>query len=77
MCWAIQNLCGNSFSNYSTYFLTQAGLDSHGAYGFALGQYGFNMVVCWTTPTRPLFTDALVMRSQLTALARGSWELGS
>ncbi|KAL2159055.1 hypothetical protein VTH06DRAFT_2814 [Thermothelomyces fergusii] len=44
MCWAIQNLCGNSFSNYSTYFLTQAGLDSHGAYGFALGQYGFNMV---------------------------------
>ncbi|KAL2142996.1 hypothetical protein VTI28DRAFT_455 [Corynascus sepedonium] len=44
MCWAIQNLCGNSFSNYSTYFLTQAGLDSHSAYGFALGQYGINMV---------------------------------
>ncbi|KAK1829134.1 general substrate transporter [Podospora conica] len=44
MVWAIQNLSGNSFSNYSTYFLTQAGLDSHSAYGFALGQYGINMV---------------------------------
>lgn len=50
MCWAIQNLCGNSFSNYSTYFLTQAGLDSHSAYGFALGQYGINMVVCQARP---------------------------
>ncbi|KAK3373180.1 general substrate transporter [Lasiosphaeria ovina] len=44
MIWAIQNLSGNSFSNYSTYFLTQAGLDSTSAYGFALGQYGINMV---------------------------------
>lgn len=44
MVWAIQNLSGNSFSNYSTYFLTQAGLDPHSAYGFALGQYGINMV---------------------------------
>ncbi|EAQ82966.1 hypothetical protein CHGG_10784 [Chaetomium globosum CBS 148.51] len=44
MCWAIQNLSGNSFSNYSTYFLTQAGLDPDSAYGFALGQYGINMV---------------------------------
>ncbi|KAL8282798.1 hypothetical protein RB597_010168 [Gaeumannomyces tritici] len=44
MVWAIQNLSGNSFSNYSTYFLTQAGLDSTAAYGFALGQYGMNMV---------------------------------
>ncbi|KAK0638617.1 general substrate transporter [Cercophora newfieldiana] len=43
MVWAIQNLSGNSFSNYSTYFLTQAGLDSTSAYGFALGQYGINM----------------------------------
>ncbi|KAH6611722.1 hypothetical protein B0J18DRAFT_83878 [Chaetomium sp. MPI-SDFR-AT-0129] len=43
-CWGIQNLSGNSFSNYSTYFLTQAGLDSNSAYGFALGQYGINMV---------------------------------
>ncbi|KAK4230310.1 general substrate transporter [Podospora fimiseda] len=44
MVWAIQNLSGNSFSNYSTYFLTQAGLDSHDAYSFALGQYAMNMV---------------------------------
>jgi MFS transporter, SP family, general alpha glucoside:H+ symporter len=43
MVWAIQNLSGNSFSNYSTYFLEQAGLDSTKAYGFALGQYGINM----------------------------------
>ncbi|KAK4153638.1 alpha-glucosides permease MPH3 [Chaetomidium leptoderma] len=43
MVWAIQNLSGNSFSGYSTYFLTQAGLDSNSAYGFALGQYGINM----------------------------------
>ncbi|KAK0716205.1 maltose permease MAL61 [Lasiosphaeris hirsuta] len=44
MVWVIQNLSGNSFSNYSTYFLKQAGLDATSAYGFALGQYGINMV---------------------------------
>ncbi|CAK7272492.1 hypothetical protein SEPCBS119000_005153 [Sporothrix epigloea] len=44
MVWAIQNLSGNSFSNYSTYFLEQAGLTSRKAYGFALGQYAFNIV---------------------------------
>lgn len=44
MVWAIQNLSGNSFSNYSTYFLEQAGLDENSSYGFALGQYGMNMV---------------------------------
>lgn len=44
MVWAIQNLSGNSFSNYSTYFLESAGLDDTSAYGFALGQYGMNMV---------------------------------
>ena len=44
MVWAIQNLSGNSFSGYSTYFLEQAGLDTANAYNFALGQYGFNMV---------------------------------
>jgi SP family general alpha glucoside:H+ symporter-like MFS transporter len=43
MVWAIQNLCGNSFSGYSTYFLQQAGLDTSTAYDFALGQYGINM----------------------------------
>ena len=44
MIWAIQNLSGNSFSNYSTYFLVQAGLSSDNSYSFALGQYGFNVV---------------------------------
>ena len=44
MCWAIQNLSGNSFSGYSTYFLEQAGLDSANALSFALGQYSINCV---------------------------------
>ncbi|KAL9625689.1 MAG: hypothetical protein Q9160_000007 [Pyrenula sp. 1 TL-2023] len=44
MVWAIQNLSGNSFSGYSTYFLEQAGLPASSAYSFALGQYGINMV---------------------------------
>ena len=44
MVWAIQNLSGNSFSNYSTYFLQQAGLDESTSYSFALGQYAINMV---------------------------------
>ncbi|CAG8890746.1 unnamed protein product [Penicillium egyptiacum] len=44
MVWAIQNLSGNSFSNYSTYFLKQAGLDSSNSYAFAMGQYGINMI---------------------------------
>ncbi|EAW13959.1 putative MFS alpha-glucoside transporter [Aspergillus clavatus NRRL 1] len=43
MVWAMQNLSGNSFSNYSTYFLEQAGLDASKAYSFAMGQYGINM----------------------------------
>ncbi|WWC91664.1 uncharacterized protein L201_006610 [Kwoniella dendrophila CBS 6074] len=41
--WAIQNLSGNTFSNYSTYFFKQAGLDGTIAYDFAMGQYGINM----------------------------------
>ncbi|KAG6071570.1 hypothetical protein E4U15_007430 [Claviceps sp. LM218 group G6] len=44
MTWAIQNLSGNSFSNYSTYFLKQAGLSDKDAYSFALGQYAINMI---------------------------------
>ncbi|KAK2749916.1 hypothetical protein FQN57_005333 [Myotisia sp. PD_48] len=44
MVWAIQNLSGNSFSNYSTYFLEQAGLETRHAYSFAMGQYSINMV---------------------------------
>ncbi|KAF1816996.1 putative MFS alpha-glucoside transporter [Eremomyces bilateralis CBS 781.70] len=43
MCWAIQNLSGNSFSGYSAYFMQQAGLDPSTSYSFALGQYGINM----------------------------------
>ncbi|RYP67077.1 hypothetical protein DL769_005865 [Monosporascus sp. CRB-8-3] len=39
-----ENLSGNSFSNYSTYFLQQAGLESNTAYSFALGQYAINCV---------------------------------
>ncbi|RYP44204.1 hypothetical protein DL768_009320 [Monosporascus sp. mg162] len=39
-----KNLSGNSFSNYSTYFLQQAGLESNTAYAFALGQYAINCV---------------------------------
>ncbi|KAL7914468.1 sugar transporter domain-containing protein [Trichoderma velutinum] len=44
MTWAIQNLSGNAFSNYSTYFLEQAGLSTRDSYSFALGQYAINMV---------------------------------
>lgn len=43
MAWAIQNLSGNAFSGYSSYFLQQAGLDPGTSYDFALGQYGINM----------------------------------
>ncbi|OCF38186.1 MFS transporter, SP family, general alpha glucoside:H+ symporter [Kwoniella heveanensis BCC8398] len=42
--WAIQNLSGNTFSNYSTYFFEQAGLTGTIPYDFAMGQYGINMV---------------------------------
>ncbi|KAK5684491.1 hypothetical protein LTR97_002031 [Elasticomyces elasticus] len=44
MCWAIQNLSGNAFSNYSTYFLTNAGVSTSNSYNFAMGQYAINMV---------------------------------
>lgn len=35
---------GNTFSNYSTYFFKQAGLDGSIPYDFAMGQYAINMV---------------------------------
>ncbi|KAI5283655.1 hypothetical protein KEM54_001956 [Ascosphaera aggregata] len=44
MIWVIQNLCGNTFSNYSTYFLEQAGLSQADSYSFAIGQYAINVV---------------------------------
>lgn len=40
--WAIQNLAGNTFSNYSTYFLEQAGVSQSNSYSFAMGQYAIN-----------------------------------
>ncbi len=43
MAWAIQNLSGNAFSGYSSYFLQQAGLPESTSYDFAMGQYGINM----------------------------------
>jgi SP family general alpha glucoside:H+ symporter-like MFS transporter len=44
MCWAMQNLSGNSFTGYSTYFLEQAGLSPSDALDFTLGQYSINCV---------------------------------
>lgn len=44
MCWAIQNLSGNSFTGYSTYFFQQAGLPTDSSYSFTLGQYAINCV---------------------------------
>lgn len=44
MVWAMQNLSGNAFSSYSTYFLQQAGLPTSTSYSFALGQYAINVV---------------------------------
>ncbi|KAJ9104043.1 hypothetical protein QFC19_004177 [Naganishia cerealis] len=44
MVWAIQNLSGNSFTGYSTYFFQQAGLSTESSFSFALGQYGINML---------------------------------
>jgi SP family general alpha glucoside:H+ symporter-like MFS transporter len=44
MAWAMQNLAGNSFSNYSTYFLVSAGVSESNSYSFAMGQYAINMV---------------------------------
>ncbi|RMD43810.1 hypothetical protein DV735_g1304, partial [Chaetothyriales sp. CBS 134920] len=44
MIWAIQNLSGNSFSGYSTYFLVQAGLNPKHALSFTLGKNAINMV---------------------------------
>lgn len=51
MLFLSQNLAGNTFSNYSTYFFKQAGLTGTVPYDFALGQYGLNTIgafVVWT-----------------------------
>ncbi|KAJ6263128.1 General alpha-glucoside permease [Drechslerella dactyloides] len=44
MIWAIQNLSGNSFTGYSTYFFQQAGIATEDAFSFTIGQYGINMI---------------------------------
>lgn len=44
MVWAIQNLSGNSFSGYATYFLVQAGLNPDNAMDFTIGKHGINMI---------------------------------
>jgi SP family general alpha glucoside:H+ symporter-like MFS transporter len=44
LAWAMQNLAGNSFSNYSTYFLVAAGVSQSNSYSFAMGQYAINML---------------------------------
>jgi SP family general alpha glucoside:H+ symporter-like MFS transporter len=57
MAWAMQNLSGNSFSGYSTYFLEQAGLNATQALDFTIGQYGINMAgvfVAWFLMSRGL-----------------------
>jgi SP family general alpha glucoside:H+ symporter-like MFS transporter len=67
MVWAIQNLSGNAFSNYSTYFLVQAGLDAKNSYSFALGQYGINVIgvfgawglMAWGMGRRTLYITGL------------------
>ncbi|WVQ84712.1 hypothetical protein IAT38_006868 [Cryptococcus sp. DSM 104549] len=44
--WSMQNLSGNTFSNYSTYFFQQAFGEGNPTlpYDFAMGQYAINMV---------------------------------
>jgi SP family general alpha glucoside:H+ symporter-like MFS transporter len=49
MLFVSQNLAGNTFSNYSTYFFEQAGLTGEMPYNFALGQYGLNTVGAFVT----------------------------
>ncbi|KZO94742.1 sugar porter family MFS transporter [Calocera viscosa TUFC12733] len=41
--WAIQNLCGNVFMGYSTYFFEQAGLATDFAYDFSIIMYVIGM----------------------------------
>lgn len=49
MLFVSQDLAGNSFSNFSTYFFEQAGLTGSIPYNFAIGQYGFNTVGVFVT----------------------------
>jgi len=83
MVWAIQNLAGNSFSGYSTYFLQQAGVPTSKSYDFALGQYGINMagvfgawfLMSWGVGRRSLYLWGLCgLCSMLFVMGElGSW----
>ncbi|CAK7218455.1 hypothetical protein SBRCBS47491_003516 [Sporothrix bragantina] len=42
--WSIQNLCGNAFMTYSTYFYEQAGLPTASSFSMSLGMYGIAFV---------------------------------
>ncbi|KAK8062392.1 hypothetical protein PG997_014489 [Apiospora hydei] len=78
MAWAIQNLSGNSFSNYSTYFLEQAGMSPDKAYSFALGQYAINCVGVfgtWTLITLGIGRRSLYLYG-LTFLIMLVWAMG-
>jgi SP family general alpha glucoside:H+ symporter-like MFS transporter len=67
MLFVSQNLAGNTFSNYSTYFFEQAGLTGEIPYDFALGQYGLNTIgafvvwafMAWGVGRRTLFLCGL------------------
>ncbi|KAH7082384.1 trehalose transporter [Paraphoma chrysanthemicola] len=67
MLFVSQNLAGNTFSNYSTYFFAQAGMTGDMPYNFALGQYGLNTVgafvtwifMAWGVGRRTLFLGGL------------------
>ncbi|KAL1865140.1 hypothetical protein VTK73DRAFT_5465 [Phialemonium thermophilum] len=68
MLFVAQNLAGNTFSNYSTYFFEQAGLTGTIPYDFALGQYGLNtigafvtwMFMAWGVGRRTLYVYGLM-----------------
>ncbi|KAF4999789.1 hypothetical protein FDECE_11390 [Fusarium decemcellulare] len=52
--WSIQNLCGNTFLTYSTYFFQQAGLPTEQSFNITIGQYGiafFGTVGSWFSVT--------------------------
>ena len=42
--WSVQNLCGNSFMGYSTYFYEQAGLATANAFDLSMAQYGLGAI---------------------------------
>jgi SP family general alpha glucoside:H+ symporter-like MFS transporter len=42
--WAMQNLCGNAFMGYSTYFFTQAGLPEAMSFNMSIVQYAIGLV---------------------------------